>query len=70
MRNIEVPLQVIDKLLPENDKILFNLFYRIAELQTVFWVSNDKSYIIGQTNDNCLCGFGSAKRQTRWQWQR
>lgn len=51
MRKTENPLQVIDRLMSENEKILFNLFYRIAESECSFWATDDKSYIIGQTNE-------------------
>lgn len=51
MRKTQNPLQVINRLMSENDKILFNLFYRIAESECSFWATDDKSYIIGQTNE-------------------
>lgn len=52
MRSVENVHPFIKELLPENDKILFNLFYLIAESESAFWVTDDRSYLIGQTNEN------------------
>lgn len=52
MRSVEEVQPLIKELLPENDKILFNLFYLIAESEHAFWVTDDRSYLIGQTNEN------------------
>lgn len=51
MRKAANPKEVINRLMTENDKILFNLFYLIADSESAFWVTDDKSYIIGQTNE-------------------
>ncbi len=51
MRAVKNALPIIDELLAENDKILFNLFYRIAESENAIWITDDNSYIIGQTNE-------------------
>lgn len=51
MKKLENALQTINKLMSENDKILFNLFYRILEGENAFWVTDEESYIIGQTNE-------------------
>lgn len=44
-------LSTIDKLMSENEKILFNLFYLISDSESAFWVTDEESYIIGQTNE-------------------
>ena len=51
MRKLKTPYPTINTLLSENDKVLFNLFYLIAESGTAFWVTDDQSYLIGQTNE-------------------
>lgn len=51
MKKVTNPKEVINQLMTENDKILFNLFYLIADSENAFWVTDDKSYIIGQTNE-------------------
>ena len=45
------PLLTIDSVMSENEKILFNLFYLIADCKDSFWATDEKSYIIGQTNE-------------------
>lgn len=50
MKRIKNALPVIDEIMSENDKVLFNLFYLIAERDS-FWVTDEKSYLIGQTNE-------------------
>jgi len=44
-------VQTINRLMSENNKILFNLFYHILDSENAFWVSDEESYIIGQTNE-------------------
>ena len=51
MRKLKTPYPTINTLLSEIDKVLFNLFYLIAESGTAFWVTDDQSYLIGQTNE-------------------
>ncbi|MBD5484870.1 MAG: GNAT family N-acetyltransferase [Lachnospiraceae bacterium] len=51
MKRIKNASSVMDEIMSENDKILFNLFYLIAEKDS-FWVTDGKSYLIGQTNEN------------------
>lgn len=51
MKKLNNALPVINKLMSENDKILFNLFYRILDSQNAFWITDDEFYIIGQTNE-------------------
>ena len=41
----------IHKMMKENEQILFNIFYLISENGNSFWASDEKSYIIGQTNE-------------------
>lgn len=52
MRSVENIQPLIKELLPENDKVLFNLFYLIAESERAFWATDDRSYLIGQTSEN------------------
>lgn len=52
MKRINNALPTINNLMSENDKVLFNLFYRIAEDKHSLWVTDEESYIIGQTNEN------------------
>lgn len=52
LRKVSNALETINKLMSEDEKILFNLFYLIADSAASFWVTDDKSYIIGQTNEN------------------
>ena len=41
----------IHKMMSENEEILFNIFFLILENDDAFWASDEKSYIIGQTNE-------------------
>ena len=51
MKEIKHAMPVINTLLTQNDKLLFNLFYLIAESPSSFWATDDSSYLIGQTNE-------------------
>lgn len=51
MKKIENALPTINKLMSENDKVLFNLFYLIWGSENAFWATDEESYIIGQTNE-------------------
>lgn len=51
MRNVNNPIELINSIMSENDKLLFNLFYLIADSDDSFWMTDDKSYIIGQSNE-------------------
>lgn len=51
MKTLSNALPVINKLLCENDKICFNLFYLISDSENAFWVTDEEFYIIGQTNE-------------------
>ncbi|MCR5022875.1 MAG: GNAT family N-acetyltransferase [Lachnospiraceae bacterium] len=42
----------IHKMMSENEEILFNIFFRVLESDDSFWASDEKSYIIGQTNES------------------
>lgn len=52
MRTVTNALEVIENLISPNDRILFNLFYLIAESPASYWVTDDKSYLVGQTNEH------------------
>ena len=41
----------INKLMTQDEQILFNVFYLILDNDSSFWASDEKSYIIGQTNE-------------------
>lgn len=43
--------EMISRMLSREDKILFNLFYLIAESDSSFWMTDDSCCIIGQTNE-------------------
>lgn len=51
MKEIKNAMPVINTLLTPNDKLLFNLFYLIAESPSAFWATDNTSYLIGQTNE-------------------
>lgn len=51
MKKIKNALPVINTLLTQNEKLLFNLFYLIAESPSSFWATDGTSYLIGQTNE-------------------
>lgn len=51
MKKLNNALPTINKLMTENDKIMFNIFYLILNNDSAFWVSDDENYIIGQTNE-------------------
>lgn len=52
MKKINDALAIINQLMSENDKVLFNVFYLIAEDKNSSWVTDGESYIVGQTNAN------------------
>lgn len=52
MSSVEDVKVLIQELLPENDKILFNVLFLIAESESSFWATDARSYLIGQTNEN------------------
>lgn len=52
MKRLDNALLTINQLMSENDKILFNIFYLILGGKNAYWVSDGKSYIIGQTNEH------------------
>lgn len=51
MRREKNAYEMINRMMSQKNKILFNLFYLIAESDSSFWVTDDRSYIIGQTNE-------------------
>ena len=51
MKKLNNAMPTINRLMSENDKILFNIFYLISDSQNAFWITDDESYIIGQTNE-------------------
>lgn len=51
MKRLNNALPTINKLMSENEKILFNLFYLISDSEDAFWVTDEEFYIIGQTNE-------------------
>ncbi len=51
MKKLNNALPTINKLMSQNDKILFNIFYLILDSQSAFWITDDEFYIIGQTNE-------------------
>ncbi len=51
MKRLSNALPLIDKLMSENDKICFNIFYLILNSESALWVTDEESYIIGQTNE-------------------
>ena len=51
MKRLNNALPTINKLMSENEKILFNLFYLISDSENAFWVTDEEFYIIGQTNE-------------------
>lgn len=52
MKKLSNAIPTINKLMSENDKILFNLFYLILNSESAFWITDDECYIIGQTNEH------------------
>lgn len=50
MMEIKNALPVINEMLSENDKVLFNLFYFIAE-RDAFWATDEKSFLMGQSSE-------------------
>ncbi|MCR5754484.1 MAG: GNAT family N-acetyltransferase [Acetatifactor sp.] len=41
----------IDRLMTEKEKVLYNVFYLILENDKSFWASDEKTYIVGQSNE-------------------
>ena len=52
MVKLENALPIINKLMSENAKVNFNLFYLFLDNEGTTWYTDEKSYIIGQTDAN------------------
>ena len=59
MRRILKDDNTLNELLSERDKVLYNLFYMIKEKGYI--ETNDKNFILGQSDKICQFGFGLMK---------